>query len=64
MRTRAVIAAAAMSVPLIVGLPGPASAECVNGINVSGTGDATQTNDCTTTVQAPGVPTPPTIPTP
>ena len=63
MRTRKLIAAAVASLPLTLALPGPASAECVNGGNVSVAGNATQTNECTTVVSTPTATTPP-LPTP
>ncbi len=46
---------------LLVGLPGPASADvCVNGVNASVLGDASQDNDCPTDIALPGtaLPTP------
>lgn len=63
MRIRNVVAGVGLALPLVVALPGPASAECVNGINASVAGDASQTNDCTTTVET-ATPTTPTVPPP
>ena len=63
-RTRKLLATAVVGVPLAVALPTPASAECVNGVNASVMGDATQTNDCTSVVVTPGTPTTPPVATP
>lgn len=54
MRIRKVMVAVVMSLPMLVALSSPASAQCINGINASVLGEARQTNNCTSaTVPAP-----------
>ncbi len=57
MKTRKLMTAAVLSLPMLVALPGQASAQCVNGINVSALGDASQNNTCTN-ITAPAAPAP------
>ncbi len=56
MRIRKVLTAVTLSLPLLVALPGEASAQCINGVNASALGEASQTNTCTTTAGTPTTP--------
>ncbi len=57
MKTRKLMTAVVLSLPMLVALPGQASAQCINGINASVLGDANQSNECTTLV-VPAAPAP------
>ncbi len=45
--------AVVLSLPMLVALPGQASAQCINGVNASVLGDANQSNACTTVTVTP-----------
>ncbi|HEX2258763.1 MAG TPA: hypothetical protein VHJ40_03365 [Actinomycetota bacterium] len=46
MRLRLFVVGVIAALPTVFLFQGQASALCVNAVNVSGLGDATQTNDC------------------